>query len=317
MFKTQIFCIVVIFILVLSGCDRASVQETSAQTTPDVNTTVPSEKQNGLDIGPYQVMLVDITDSSSNVLGMNMRDDLKDTETYKDREIPNQASIEVNGISYTGSLSTHSKGWDGYIPEYQYKATDPNTNRTIRFAYNAEGVLTNFFDYGISAEGHAVTEELCVIRAKAFLSEVVGIDSSDYVVESSRREDDTIAVSFNKYIEGIRSADCATVYFTLDGQIYQYVGSMLGLVSKDTENPFDKDAIVEALMDQLRERYATMYPEYTIVKIFEDLEARFTVLKDGRRALQVYIILRVTWPSIHDDGYSMSGCGYSFIIAEE
>lgn len=273
-----IICVLSLAAMLLVSCAPSKVppvpegsSENSGYTTTGGNPTHTAY---------YNAMICALSDSAAmGDEGENTYYAFADRDRYDGKEVPKEATVKVGDNHYFGELSSTGYEWCNYFPMHLY-----NTPRGDNFGLDDEGKLIFFYQSkpGITS---TLSKDKCVTIATNFMKDK--IDLSQYTVSvTSDSEEKVHTVTFQKYINGFRTADYAEVDVTYSGKIWSYVSFMLGRIpipqSFDVTDA-DAEKIIESMYARLDSIYKVKEEENVRIE-YTPPELYLTILKDGRYA---------------------------------
>ena len=276
-----LLCITIILVTALTGCaakntnsspvkpstkDDAFDKETSSQKQSIVLTDVAYD-------GAYRVLVYDHSDSDTSV-DHTVEYEFADKEKYQGKNAPEKLEIKIGDTNYIGHFqSTQYREYNCY-PSYTYTDADGNS-----FEVDDQGMLTAFFGQSSTGTEKALTKDACVKIAKDFLSDKVDIGAYDVQVEDDR-ERGFYTVTVTKMINGIKTADTASVVVWYTGEIYRYASFMFGRIDGTDVETVDLKELDTAVQSKLYRTYQSVMKTYSRIE-YEKKEVLLTVLKEG------------------------------------
>jgi len=197
--------------------------------------------------------------------------------------VKQKVSVTVNGKKSSGDyLATEFRSYN-YYPEFQYQDENKDT-----FTIDDTGMLTSYFWGTPSQKKTPLTMDACLQIAKDFVGEIVDIDSYRISIEDEKAKERYV-VSFEKYVNGIKTTDSASVTVQYDGTLYSYSSFMLGRVSDGVAvSESDIKSAASSIIKKLNLIYVDAKKQYSRVE-YGAYSYTLSVLKDGSTALIWYV----------------------------
>ena len=190
-------------------------------------------------------------------------------------------AVSIDGDIRQGTFCYGVKVEPNNYVEYYYRDSDGGS-----FAVDSDGNLVQCDWNTTNTQGGELTSEECLEIAKDFLSRMV--DVGLYQIESELDENrGEYAFVFTKYLGEYKTADCAKVYVTENGELSCFRATMLGRIPVDTAVPIDCEVAVSAAYEKLDALYCAVKDEYDGVE-YELSPFVVTILDEGKTALLCY-----------------------------
>ena len=269
-FTISIIYMFLIISVVLSGCSSSKKHDDAGD--PKVSNNTPSNQSK------YQVLVYDYSDSVPSVKH-NVEYEFANHEKYDNKTVNTHVELSVGKNIYRGNILYSQYKGCNYFPTYMYLDSENNN-----FEIDDSGMLTFVFRGESSHEGAELSQDAYLQIAKDFLGNI--IDISPYNAGIEYKSDSQIyEIKFEKYINGIKATDTATVSLNTNGELYSYSSFMLGKVTSEVvESSIDMDDVKESVNKKLDEICADAKKVYSRVEYGEP-SFRITVLKDGSTGL--------------------------------
>lgn len=283
--------------IVMSGCEKTTFENSccddstvstgsqflsSGQEEHGTNISQPcnisneeSDDENMVDI--YPVYIYDFSDSISSVKH-SVEYDFADRQRYDQQTVDDIVECLINGKEYVGRYepSEYEYREFNYYPSRKYTTEDG-----IEFDLDERGSLAYCYLGNTTPMEEHKTQEECVAIAEKFLSAIVDIDEYDVIVED-QKEQERYEITFEKYINGMKTTDSAIVKVRYDGALYSFSSFMLGRVQVDLDSlqSIDIDKVGKSVETKLDREYAEAKKRFSCVEYSMPIML-LTTLKDG------------------------------------
>lgn len=276
-----IFSIVLAFSIILIGCNR----DTNTGVDSMTHKTNKFDNNNSVNEGDttYPVMIYDYSDSIQSAYH-TIEYEFADREKYNELIIIPNVELTVGGKQYSGVFQTRQYRANNYYPTSRY--LDSNSNY---FEIDDNSVLVSYF-WGTASSEKILPKEECLMVAKDFITNI--IDISDYEIDITDDQERALyTVTFTRYVNGLKSTDCATVVVQYNGVLYSYSSNMLGRVKHIQAVNIDLNKAMASVDRKLNIIYQDTRDKHTRVE-FEKSDFIITTLKDGSAGLICSVVIK-------------------------
>jgi hypothetical protein len=260
----------IIISVVLSGCSSNKKHDEAGGSEGLSNTTNSQSK--------YQVLVYDYSDSVPSVKH-EVEYEFADHEKYDDEKIKNRVELSIGENTYRGDFQSRQYNGYNYYPTNMYLDSENNN-----FEIDDSGMLTFVFRGESSSGGAELSRDAYLQIAKDFLGGIIDISPYDISIEY-KSDSQIYVIKFEKYINGIKTTDTATVSLNTNGELYSYSSFMLGKVTTEAvASSIDMDSARESVNKKLDQLCDDAKKVYSRVE-YKEPSFWLTVLKDGTTGL--------------------------------
>ena len=196
---------------------------------------------------------------------------------HQDISAPKEASVEFNGIKYTGTYEATSVFIPNTFLQHKYEGKD------AWFRINATtGELCNFMSLHKMADKATISETECREIADDIADDYIDLNKYK-VVSEVRPKDENMSCVFMYYreINGYKTADYMTVAVDGTGNIISVCIYMLGTFD-DVEKIESYD---DKVQEVIRNKLGVIYKENNLWKGYDEEDVILVKLDDGNIAL--------------------------------
>lgn len=194
-----------------------------------------------------------------------------------------------------------------YFTTKEYK--DSN-NDTFEIAENGN-ICSYFWGRSNQIKTDQITKEECLEIANSFLSNFVNV--TDYSINVELKEGvDMYVISYNKYINEIKTADQAIIEVDRNGNLYSFYSTLLGQIPNDTILEYDMDRINNMVIERLDDEYKGIKKEFDLIR-YKNVDNTLAMINE--KTFVIVCTVDVECVNLFDDnGESVMGERLQFVI---
>ena len=119
-------------------------------------------------------------------------------------------------------------------------------------------------------------------------------------------------ISYNKYINEIKTADQAIIEVDRNGNLYSFYSTLLGQIPNDTILEYDMDRINNMVIERLDDEYKGIKKEFDLIR-YKNFEYILAMIKE--KTFAIVCIVDVECVKLFDDNVeSVMGERLQFVI---
>lgn len=259
--------------------------------------------------GKYTIQLCGFSDSIPEAVNQLEYD--KWSYDYTDDSVEQNITVSLNGRTDEAEYYYSIYRDYDYYPTHIYR-----TENFSLYTFTDDGELNGFLCFcdqeNVKDTDKIYTEEECRDIATTFLSRYV--DVKDYTVKTKYyAKDRSYSFYFEKFVDGIESAEEVEIRIAENGHIHFMGAFMLDKIPTDAQVDFDFEEIEGQITARLDETYAEAKEIYDRVEY--DFE-RYVLTMDENGDYMLVCEVVVDCYTYSGSGYARSGERLCFVVQE-